>query len=480
MNNNCHQVTVPHEVPAMRQIRRIHFVGIGGSGMCGIAEVLKNLGYDVTGSDQAESANTKHLVEEGVQVLYGHAASHAQGADVVVTSTAVAEDNPEVEWARQSRVPIVPRAQMLGEIMRYRHGIAVGGTHGKTTTTSIIATLLAEGGYDPTFVIGGLLKGAKRNARLGAGRFFVAEADESDASFLHLQPQVVVVTNIDADHMETYDGDFERLKSTFLNFIHNLPFYGLAVLCADDEHVQSLLPQINRAYVTYGFGADRDYRAAAVEQSGVSMRFTVTRPQPHATLSVQLPSAGRHNVLNALAAIAVATEEGVADQEIIDGLAHFSGVGRRFEVYPNCHAPAGEFLLVDDYGHHPRELAVVIEAARAAYPQRRIVMVFQPHRYTRTRDLYEDFVDVLSRVDVLLLLDIYSAGESPIQGVTAKALCHSIRARGQVEPIHLSRDEAIEPVLASVLKPEDVLITQGAGAIGQIAQEILQHFSTQD
>lgn len=479
MNNNSHQVLVPHEVPAMRQIRRIHFVGIGGSGMCGIAEVLKNLGYEVTGSDQAESTNTRHLTQVGVKVFYGHAASHAEGADVVVTSTAVAGDNPEVDWARQSRVPIVPRAQMLGEIMRYRHGIAVGGTHGKTTTTSIIATLLAEGGYDPTFVIGGLLKGAKANARLGAGRFFVAEADESDASFLHLQPQVVVVTNIDADHMETYDGDFERLKSTFLNFIHNLPFYGLAVLCADDPHVQSLLPQINRAYVTYGFEAGRDYRALEVKQVGLTMSFLVQRPEPHAPLSVHLPSAGKHNVLNALAAIAVATEEGVADQAIVAGLAQFSGVGRRFEVYPNCHASAGEFVLVDDYGHHPRELAVVIDAARAAFPERRLAMLFQPHRYTRTRDLFEDFVDVLSRVDVLLLLEVYSAGEEPIQGVSTKALCHSIRARGQVEPIHVSSDEAVETVLASVLRPEDVLITQGAGAIGQIAQEILQHFSKQ-
>lgn len=477
MNNKRSQVQVPHEVPAMRQIRRIHFVGIGGSGMCGIAEVLKNLGYEVTGSDQAESANTKSLIQAGVKVFYGHKAAHAEGADAVVTSTAVVADNPEVAWAKQARVPVVPRAQMLGEIMRYRHGIAVGGTHGKTTTTSLIATLLAEGGYDPTFVIGGLLKGAKANARLGAGRFFVAEADESDASFLHLQPQVVVVTNIDADHMETYDGDFNRLKSTFLNFIHNLPFYGLAVLCADDVHVQALLSQLNRAYVTYGFESERDYQAVNVRQNGLTMSFDVLRPAPHASLAVHLPAAGRHNVLNALAAVAVATEEGVEDQAIVAGLAHFSGVGRRFEVYPHCQIPAGGFLMVDDYGHHPRELAVVIEAAREAFKQRRLVMLFQPHRYTRTRDLYEDFVEVLSRVDVLLLLEVYSAGELPIQGVNTKALCHSIRVRGQVEPIHVASDEEVVSVLESVLLPDDVLITQGAGAIGQLAQEILRHFS---
>jgi UDP-N-acetylmuramate--alanine ligase len=368
---------------------------------------------------------------------------------------------------------------MLGEIMRYRHGIAVGGTHGKTTTTSLIATLLAEGGYDPTFVIGGLLKGAKTNARLGAGRFFVAEADESDASFLHLQPQVVVVTNIDADHMETYDGDFDRLKETFLNFIHNLPFYGLAVLCGNDAHVCTLLPQIHRAYVTYGFAADHDYQAQDIQQGGVNMSFEVKRPAPHGQLKVTLPCAGLHNVLNALAAIAVATEEGVSDQAIIQGLAHFSGVGRRFEVYEARQIPAGSVTVVDDYGHHPRELAAVMDAARSAFPNRRLIMLFQPHRYTRTRDLYEDFVAVLSRVDALLLLDVYSAGEVLIRGATAKSLCHSIRVRGQVEPIHIPPDGEVISVLEAVLLPEDVLITQGAGAIGQIAQEILQRFAPQ-
>jgi len=471
---------VIYPTPQMRRIERIHFVGIGGSGMCGIAEVLNNLGYEVTGSDLAENNNTLHLSNEGVRVFKGHDACFAEGADVVVVSTAIDRSNPEVQWAHEHRVPVVPRAEMLGELMRYRHGIAVAGTHGKTTTTSLIATVLAEGELDPTFVIGGLLKGAKVNARLGSGRVLVAEADESDASFLHLQPQMIVVTNVDADHMETYQGDFELLKQAFVNFIHNLPFYGLAILCGDDDHLMSLTPDVHRAYVTYGFAPQNDYRALEVKPKGLNMCFDVVRPEPHARLSIQLSCVGQHNVLNALAAIAVATEEGVCDEAIIKAMKQFRGVGRRFEVYSERVSEEALVTVVDDYGHHPRELAVVLEAARAAWPDQRIVMLFEPHRYTRTRDLFDDFVEVLSQTDGLFLLDVYAAGESPIVGVDSESLSRSIASLGGVQPIYIPRGANVFEHLGSSLRSGDVLITQGAGKIGQLAQELLEKFPSKE
>uniref|UniRef100_UPI0025960258 UDP-N-acetylmuramate--L-alanine ligase n=1 Tax=uncultured Marinobacter sp. TaxID=187379 RepID=UPI0025960258 len=382
-----------YQVPEMRRIRRIHFVGIGGAGMSGIAEVLKNQGYDVSGSDIRDSAVTARLRAMDVDVYIGHRAENTDQADVVVVSSAVAGDNPEVVSARERRVPIVPRAEMLAEIMRYRHGIAVAGTHGKTTTTSLIASVLGEAGLDPTFVIGGKLNSAGTNAQLGGSRYLVAEADESDASFLHLTPVISVVTNIEADHMDTYGGDVEKLKQTFVDFLHNLPFYGVAVMCVDDDYVQEIIPRISRAIITYGIdNPDADYRAENITSDGLKTRFLVRRPGGRPDLQVELKMPGRHNVLNALATIAVATDEGVDDQAICRGLAGFAGVGRRFQVYGEYQTPKAAATLVDDYGHHPTEVEAVIRAAREAWPERRIVMLYQPHRYTRTRDLYEDFM----------------------------------------------------------------------------------------
>ncbi|APE32417.1 UDP-N-acetylmuramate--L-alanine ligase [Halomonas aestuarii] len=458
----------------MRRIRRIHFVGIGGAGMCGIAEVLANQGYVVSGSDLKASPVVARLEQCGIRVALGHDAENAVGADVVVVSTAVDETNPEIRWAHEHRVPVVRRAEMLAELMRFRHGIAVAGTHGKTTTTSLTATLLGEGGLDPTFVIGGKLTSAGTNARLGEGDFLVAEADESDASFLHLQPMVSIVTNIDADHMDTYGGDFERLKGTFIEFLHNLPFYGLAILCIDDAHVRGLLDQVSRQFVTYGFSEDADYRIEEFVQLAGEVRFTAVRPEGLAPLEVRLAMPGRHNALNALAAIAVASDAGVADDAILRGLAHFEGVGRRFQVHGHYLAPEGEgqVMLVDDYGHHPREVEMVIDAVRAGWPDRRLVMVYQPHRYSRTRDLYEDFVRVLAEVDTLLLLDVYSAGEAPLTGADGRTLAGSIRQRGGVDPIFVQDKSELPGLLARVLRPDDILITQGAGDIGGIAQRL--------
>ncbi|WP_248730296.1 MULTISPECIES: UDP-N-acetylmuramate--L-alanine ligase [Halomonadaceae] len=455
----------------MRRIRRIHFVGIGGAGMSGIAEVLANQGYAVSGSDLRESSVVRHLRGCGIEVAIGHDARHVTHADVVVVSTAVDSENPEIRWAHEHRIPVVRRAEMLAELMRFRHGIAVAGTHGKTTTTSITATLLAEGGFDPTFVIGGKLTSAGTNARLGEGDYLVAEADESDASFLHLQPMVSIVTNIDADHMSTYGGDFERLKSTFIEFLHNLPFYGLAVLCIDDEHVRGLLGQIHRQFVTYGFSEDADYRLADFVQEAGEVRFTAHRPDALAPLVVRLAMPGRHNALNAMAAIAVATDAGVSDEAILRGLRGFAGVGRRFQVHGHFATPKGdgEVMLVDDYGHHPREVEMVIRAVRAGWPDRRLVMVYQPHRYSRTRDLYEDFVRVLSGVDMLLLLDVYSAGEAPIAGAEGRTLAGSIRQRGKIDPLFVEAKAELPALLSSVLRPGDILITQGAGDVGSIA-----------
>lgn len=461
-------------VPEMRRVRTIHFVGIGGAGMCGIAEVLLNQGYCISGSDLKQGAVTQRLEKLGATIFIGHDESHIDQADVLVVSTAIDTDNPEIQAALQRRLPIVRRAEMLAELMRFRHGIAVAGTHGKTTTTSLVTSILAQAELDPTFVIGGKLNSAGANARLGGSRYLVAEADESDASFLHLQPMVSIVTNIDADHMSTYDGDFERLKNTFIEFLHNLPFYGLAVVCSDDEHVRSILPHIGRQFVTYGFADDADYQAYELTQEGMYTQFKVRRPGNREDLAIRMRMPGKHNVLNALAAMAVADDEGVTDCAIQAALENFAGVGRRFTVCGEYPVAGGDVMLVDDYGHHPRELEVTLAAIREGFPERRLVMLFQPHRYSRTRDLYEDFVRILSQADVLLLMDVYPAGEKPIPGADGRALCGSIRQRGQLDPVFIERGESLQQVLTTHLKAGDLLLTQGAGDIGAIAQQLTQ------
>lgn len=460
-----------YEVPEMRRIRQIHFVGIGGVGMCGIAEVLLNQGYEISGSDIRDSIVTDRLAALGAQIHIGHQPSNVATADVVVISTAVAEDNPELIAARQSRIPVVRRAEMLAELMRYRHGIAVAGTHGKTTTTSLLASVMAEAGLDPTFVIGGRLNSAGTNAQLGGSRYLVAEADESDASFLHLQPMVAIVTNIDADHMDTYGGDFNVLKQTFVNFLHNLPFYGLAVMCTDDPVVVEILPQVSRPTLTYGFNEGADFRAVDLQMQGLQTRFRVERPSGHGPLHVTLNMPGRHNVLNALACIAVATDEGLADTSICQALEKFEGVGRRFQVLGEVPVRGGNVTLVDDYGHHPREVEAVIQAIRDGWPDRRLVMIYQPHRYTRTRDLYEDFARVLSETDLLLMLEVYAAGEQPIPGADTRSLCRSIRQRG-VEPVFVESTDDLPELLSTLLRPGDLLLTQGAGDITTLAHTL--------
>ncbi|WP_457435812.1 UDP-N-acetylmuramate--L-alanine ligase [Pseudomonas sp. TE3786] len=457
----------------MRRIRRIHFVGIGGAGMCGIAEVLLNLGYDVSGSDIKGSAVTERLQNFGAQIFIGHRAENAQHADVLVVSSAINTANPEVANAVERRIPIVPRAEMLAELMRYRHGIAVAGTHGKTTTTSLIASVFAAAGLDPTFVIGGRLNAAGTNAQLGTSRYLVAEADESDASFLHLQPMVAVVTNIDMDHMSTYEGDFNKLKKTFVEFLHNLPFYGLAVVCIDDPVVREILPQVKRPTMTYGLSEDADVRAINLRQDGMQTYFTVLRAgREPLDVSVKMP--GNHNVLNSLATIAIATDEGLSDEAIVQGLSCFEGVGRRFQVYGELPVEGGNVMLVDDYGHHPREVAAVIKAVRGGWPERRLVMVYQPHRYSRTRDLYDDFVQVLADANVLLLMEVYPAGEEPIPGADSRQLCHSIRQRGQLDPIYIERGTELAPIVKPLLRAGDILLCQGAGDIGGLAPQLLQ------
>jgi len=454
------------------RVRRVHFVGIGGAGMCGIAEVLHNLEFAVSGSDAAENANTRRLSEMGAAIRIGHDASLVKDADVVVISSAIRESNPEVKAARAAKIPVIPRAEMLGELMRLQRGIAIAGTHGKTTTTSLVASVLAEGGLDPTFVIGGRLNSAGANARLGRGQYLVAEADESDASFLHLQPMLAVVTNIDADHMDTYGGDFNRLKQAFVEFLHNLPFYGLAILCIDDPSVREILPVVHKPVRTYGTSSDADVRASEVIQEGMHMRFKVTVPGGR-RIDITLNHPGRHNVLNALAAITVATELGVADDAIRAGLEQFTGVGRRFQVNGRIQLDGGDVLLVDDYGHHPRELAVTIAAAREGWPQRRLVVAFQPHRYTRTRDLLDDFSAVLAGCDVLFITEVYAAGESPISSADGRALCRAIRARGG-NPVFVEKVQDLPKQLAGVLQPNDLVLTLGAGNIGQVAASLLQ------
>jgi UDP-N-acetylmuramate--alanine ligase len=456
----------------MRRIQRIHFVGIGGSGMGGIAEVLLNLGYSVQGSDLKPNVVTERLVGLGARISFGHAAENVAGANVVVVSSAVSGDNPEVVAAHAARVPVVQRAEMLAELMRFRVGIAIAGSHGKTTTTSLVASILAEGGEDPTFVIGGRLKSADANARLGTGQYLVAEADESDASFLHLQPMMAIVTNIDNDHLITHGGDFEKLKQSFVDFLHNLPFYGLAVLCLDDRELASVMARVKRPILTYGVDPAADVRATGIERQGLRSRFDVVRPDRAAPLAVTLNVPGHHNVLNALAAIAIATELGVADAAIQRALANFQGIDRRLQVIAEMSLAIGHVTLVDDYGHHPTEVAATLDAIRQGWPGRRVVLAFQPHRYTRTRDLLDDFAEVLSTVDALVVTEVYAAGEQPIRDADGRAICRAVRTRGRVEPVFVAKLETLHDALAGLLRDGDVLVTMGAGHIGAVAHDL--------
>lgn len=457
------------------KVKHIHFVGIGGSGMSGIAEVLVHLDYVVTGSDLLASATTRRLEGEGIKVMIGHAAGNTLGADAVVVSTAVKEDNPEVIAARERKIPVVPRAQMLAELMRLKHGIAIAGTHGKTTTTSLVTSILAEGGVDPTFVIGGRLNAAGANARLGSGDFLVAEADESDASFLFLSPVVSVVTNIDADHMETYGHDFERLKSAFVDFLSRLPFYGVAVLCGDDANVRDIIPRVAKQIVTYGLNPGNNFYAENIVAADGQMRFDCVRVNGSVSrLSITLNLPGLHNVLNALAAIAVATEVQISDAAIIKALAEFKGVDRRFQRYGEVAlAGGGSFTLVDDYGHHPVEMAATLAAARGAFPGRRLLLAFQPHRYTRTRDCFEDFVKVLSTVDALLLAEIYAAGEAPIVAADGRSLARALRVTGKVEPVFVEDIAAMPQTIMDVARDGDVVLCMGAGSIGAVPAKVV-------
>jgi len=461
----------------MRRIHCVHFVGIGGSGMSGIAEVMLSLGYDVQGSDLSTGRATERLERQGARIFVGHDAAHLEGADAIVVSSAVNEENPEVAAAREKRLPVVPRAEMLAELMRFRYAIAVAGTHGKTTTTSLIASVLAEGGLDPTFVIGGRLKSADANARLGQGHYLVAEADESDASFVHLKPMLSVVTNIDADHMATYGGDVERLKDGFVEFLHNLPFYGLVVLCTDDPGVRDILPRVGRSMTRYGLGEDTDVRARDIEFDAGETRFTVERNDQRPDLHIRLKLPGLHNVRNALAAIAVAGELQVADDAVVVALESFEGIDRRFQTLGDVDTDVGRVMFVDDYGHHPTELAATIEAARSGWPDRRLVLVFQPHRYSRTRDLMDDFAQVLSDADVLVLLDVYAAGEAPIAGADGRAMARAVRSRGVIEPVFVEQLDDLDGVLGGLLADGDLVLTMGAGDIGAHAAGLPDRFA---
>lgn len=458
--------------PRMGRVEQIHFVGIGGAGMCGIAQVLHNEGYRITGSDLAESRAVTQLRSFGIDVFIGHSASNIQGADVVVSSTAIDTDNPEIIAARLAMIPVLPRAAMLAELMRFRYGIAIAGTHGKTTTTSLVSSLLEEEGLDPSFVIGGKLTSCGTNAQLGSSAYFVVEADESDASFLFLKPMMAVVTNIDADHMSTYGNDFNKLRDTFVEFLHHLPFYGLAVVCIEDEEIRRILPTIQRPTVTYGFDATAHYQACNWTQQGLLSQFTVNRPAPHQPLTIQFNWPGRHNVLNALASIAIATELGVEDASIERGLSKFQGVGRRFQMLGERCFDQGTALIVDDYGHHPREIQSTLDAFRAVWPDKRLLHVFQPHRYTRTQSLFSDFVDVLQMADELLLLDIYSAGEACIPGVTSEQLANEIRKHGT--SVTLITEQTLEYFLNQLVLDGDVVLMQGAGSVGQLAAGLVR------
>jgi UDP-N-acetylmuramate--alanine ligase len=473
------QAHLQHSPNRMGRMRRLHFIGIGGAGMSGIAEVMLNLGYEVSGSDLRESDTVRRLEGLGAEVMVGHRAEQVESADAVVVSSAIDEQNPEVRAARAGRVPVVRRAEMLAELMRFHYGIAVAGTHGKTTTTSLIASLLAEGGLDPTFVIGGRLNSAGVNARLGTSKYLVAEADESDASFLYLQPMLAVVTNIDADHMRTYGNDFNRLRGTFMEFLHHLPFYGLAVLCIDDEEVRSLMPMVPRPVCTYGTRPEADVRAQAIRQAGLQTHFEVHRAGQRQPLALTLNLPGRHNVLNALAAVAVALELGVQEQDIRRALVGFEGIGRRFHV-TECAPPDGRKLtLVDDYGHHPREVAATLEAARESWAERRLVLAFQPHRYSRTQEQFEDFVAVLSRADVLVLTEVYAAGEEPIPGADGRTLSRAIRARGEVDPVFVANLAELPAVLRRLVVDGDLILTLGAGDIGAVAARLPAYFDNE-
>ncbi|MFZ7143377.1 UDP-N-acetylmuramate--L-alanine ligase [Avibacterium avium] len=465
------QKRVRQTVPEMRRVKQIHFVGIGGAGMGGIAEVLLNEGYQVTGSDIAENAVTQRLSALGAKIYFSHQATNVDGASVVVVSSAIKDDNVEVVEAHNNRIPVIQRAQMLAEIMRFRHGIAIAGTHGKTTTTAMISMIYAQAGLDPTFVNGGLVKSAGTNAHLGASRYLIAEADESDASFLHLQPMVSVVTNIEPDHMETYHGDFEEMKQTYVNFLHNLPFYGLAVMCADDPVLLELIPKVGRQVITYGFSENADYRIEDYQQTGFQGHYTVVTPQGE-RVNVLLNVPGKHNALNATAAFAVAKEEGIGNEAILAALADFQGAGRRFDQLGQFIRPNGKVMLVDDYGHHPTEVGVTIEAAKKGWENKRIVMIFQPHRYSRTRDLFDDFVQVLSQVDVLLMLDVYAAGEAPIAGADSRSLCRSIRNLGKVDPIFVAEQENLAEILDQVIQDGDLILAQGAGNVSKLSRQL--------
>jgi len=454
----------------MGRIRRLHFIGVGGAGMSGIAEIMVNLGYRVSGSDRRAGAVTRRLEGLGVTVFIGHAAEQVRDADAVVVSTAIDESNPEIVAARAGRIPVVRRAEMLAELMRFYYGVAVAGTHGKTTTTSLVASVLAEGGLDPTFVIGGRLNSTGANARLGSSHYLVAEADESDASFLYLQPMLSVITNIDADHMRTYSNDFNRLRSTFMEFLHHLPFYGLAVLCIDDDEVRALLPMIPRPVRTYGTRAEADVRAVGIRQAGLRMHFEVRHAAGSFPVELNLP--GRHNVLNALAAVGVGLELDVSEAAIQRALLGFEGIDRRFVVNEVRDTSDRALVLVDDYGHHPREVAATLEAARQGWPERRLVLVFQPHRYSRTQEQFEDFVQVLSRVDVLVLCEVYAAGEAPISGADGRALSRAIRVRGETDPVFVPELAEVPRVLANLLEDGDLVLTSGAGDIGALAARL--------
>ncbi len=467
MNPHCQ-----HDASRMGRIRRLHFVGVGGAGMSGIAELMSNLGYEVSGSDLRMSEATRRLADLGVAIQIGHDARHVADCDAIVVSSAIDEGNPEVSAARAARLPVVRRAEMLAELMRFYYGVAVAGTHGKTTTTSLVASILAEGGLDPTFVIGGRLNSAGANARLGTTKYLIAEADESDASFLYLQPTVSIVTNIDADHMRTYGSDFGRLRRAFVEFLHHLPFYGLAVLCSDDAELRALLPQVSRPVRTYGISADADVRALAIRQHGLRMHFDVACPELGELRDVELNLPGRHNVLNALAAITVALELGVDEEPIRQALAAFDGIGRRFATQMVTDRSGRRLIVVDDYGHHPREVAATLEAARGGWPDRPLVLVFQPHRYTRTQELFDDFVQVLSGVDRLVLCEVYPAGESPIPGADGRALSRAIRARGEVDPVFAQDLPEATHVLDNLLADGDLVLIMGAGDIGSLARRL--------
>lgn len=463
----------------MRRIRKVHFVGIGGAGMSGIADVMHTLGYEVSGSDIASNAVTDRLQNLGVKVYHSHDEENISDVDVVVTSTAINKDNVEVIAARARRIPVVPRAEMLAELMRFSHGIAVAGTHGKTTTTSLVTSVLAEAGFDPTYVIGGKLNSSATHARLGKGKYLVAEADESDASFLYLQPVIAIVTNVDADHLPTYDGDFSRLKQAFVEFLHHLPFYGLAIVCVDDDEARSLLPDISRPVIRYGIDFDADVCASNIRYCGAQTVFDLMLPDAKAPVEITLNMPGRHNVLNSLAAICVAHELGVSVADIQTALSGFEGIGRRLHRYGDIKLAQGTVTLIDDYAHHPTEIAATLAAAKNAWPDKRLVVVFQPHRYTRTRDLFEDFSRVLAECDVLVMTEVYAAGEEPVAGADGRALCAAIRARGKVNPVFVEDVEQLSSDLKTILQDGDLLLTMGAGSIGRIASQLTASLSSE-